>query len=126
MEGKIVMYAGLSKLDGEEQATVRRIVEGSVEEVRRLVKELGKLKVTVKTHHAAGKRKLYILFLAAETDKGVFTVAGSEADIKKSKYFDVATASHKAVEALKWEMKRKLKADMQPWKKRMRLERANG
>ena len=113
----IIKYSGLNKLTGDEQGILKKIINEEFLRVQRLLKEMTDLKIDVKTHDKGGKRKMYVIGIRAIAPTHVFRYNVNEADIKKSPYYDIATASHKAIDALEQEMKHKLKSSTQNWKK---------
>lgn len=117
MVSNIIKYSGLNGLIEEDQITVKNIVEKEFPRIQRLLKNITDLYVDVKTHDKGGKRKLYIIHMRTVSPTKIFAYTPKEIDAKKSDYWDIASATHKAIEALENEIKHKLKSDTENWKK---------
>ncbi len=113
----MIKYNGLDNLTTEEQSELKRIVEKEFPKTERLVKDVESLGVDIKTHDKGGKRKLYMIDLRLISAKKVFNIKAKEADIKKSAYWDIAAASHKAMESLQTEATHAMKSD-DSWNKK--------
>ena len=104
-------YVGLDHLTTEEQRILKRIGSEELPKCERLVDNIEKLKVEVKTHDKGGKRKFFIINLQVVIGKKVFSLQGKEKDVKKSSSCDITSASHHVFDGLQAELKRKVRAD---------------
>lgn len=119
MASNSIRYAGLSKLSSEEQDALKRIMQKESLRITRMIPDRAiDLIVTVKVHNTGGERKRYLVFLRTDAPSRNFAVQTKEIDVKKSGEWDLAIAARKAIEKLAFEVKHKLHADMEPWKKR--------
>ena len=113
-----VEYTGLKLLTEDEQGILRKIIEEEYPKLERFSKGMDTLEVDVKTHDKGGKRKLYLLNVKAVAGEKVYAIRATEKDIQKSPYWDIASATHKAMSHLSDELKHKLKEDIEPWRKK--------
>ena len=117
MASSIIKYSGLNTLNEEEQGTLKGIIEKEQERIKRLLKDITDLHVDVKTHDKGGKRKFYMIHIRAIAPTKNFAYTPKEGDVKKSDYWDITAASHKAIDALEHEIDHKMHTKVENWKK---------
>ena len=110
----IIRYTGLKNLSEEEQFTLKSIMKKHFQKVERLIKDRCELVVTVKTQKKTS-RKRFAIGLRLEAPGMKFTA--KTRDTERGGDWDLTKASHKALNAIYFEVKHRLKTDTQQWKK---------
>lgn len=110
----IIKYSGLKNLDDEEQIILKSIVEKEYPKIQRLIKNVSDIIVNIKTMKKE-TRKRFIISMRLEAPTKIFTIKSK--DTEKGGDWDLAKATHKAVDALYFEVKHRLKSDTEPWKR---------
>lgn len=93
-ESDMIQFVGLKDLEPMEQELVQRISTENFEKIKRMLSNITKLKIQIKTHKKQGKRKKYSIHLQAR-------VPGGPLDVDKSQDYDLARAIHKGFADIK-------------------------
>ncbi|MBN1644892.1 hypothetical protein JW851_02540 [Candidatus Woesearchaeota archaeon] len=93
-DSDILQFVGLKTLEPMEQELVQRISTENFEKIRRMLKNITKVKVQIKTYEKQGKRKKYSIHLQARAP-------GGPLDVDRAQDFDLARAIHKGFADLK-------------------------
>ena len=110
----IVKYSGLKNLSDEEQAALKSIVEKEYPRIQRLIKNSSDLIVHIKTRKK-NTRKRFMISMRLEAPTKMFTTKSR--DTEEGGDWDLIKATHKALNALSFEIKHALKTDTEPWKR---------
>lgn len=113
----IIKYKGLKQLTPQEQETLKTIITKKYPEIKRMIKNITDLKVNIKVHDKEGKRKRYQIFMQAIAPTIIFESKRKETYLKKLSDWDLARATHKAVNKLKKEIEHIMKTEKPAWKK---------
>ncbi len=93
-ESDMLQFVGMKDLEPMEQELVQRISTENFEKIKRMMKNITKVKVQIKTHKRDGKRKKYSIHLQARAP-------GGPLDVDRAQDFDLARAIHKGFSDLK-------------------------
>lgn len=93
-ESDMLQFVGMKDLEPMEQELVQRISTENFEKIKRMMKNITKVKVQIKTHKRDGKRKKYSIHLQARAP-------GGPLDVDRAQDFDLARAIHKGFQDLK-------------------------
>ncbi len=110
----IIKYSGLKDLDAEEQSILKNLIEKEYPRIQRLVKNVSDLIVNVKVSKKQ-TRKRYIISFRLEAPTRMFSVKTKDTEMGGD--WDITKATHKALNALYFEVKHRLKSDTGSWKK---------
>lgn len=93
-ETDLLQFVGLNELEPMEQELVQRVSTENFEKIKRMLKNITKVKVQIKVYDKEGKRKKYSIHIQASS-------ATNELDVDKAQDYDLARAIHKGFEDLK-------------------------
>lgn len=114
MMQNIIKYSGLRDLSEEERVALKSIVEKEYPKIQRMIKNVSDLTIDIKTMKK-DTRKRYMLSCRLEAPTIKFTVKTK--DTEKGGDWDITKATHKALEALQFEIKHRLRTDTESWRK---------
>ncbi len=109
-----IRYIGLKDLDQNEQAILTSIIEKEQPKITRLLKNEAELIVKIKVVKKES-RKRFMISLQLNAPTRPFIVKNRETE--KGGDWDIAKAAHKELNALKYEINHRLKADSPEWKR---------
>ena len=110
----IIKYSGLKNLNEEEQSILKSLVEKDYPRLERMVKNTCDLTVDINTSKKE-TRKRFMISLRLESPAQRFVV--KTRDTEQWGDWDLTKATHKALDALYFEIKHRLKTDTSSWKK---------
>ncbi len=93
-ESDMLQFVGLKTLKPMEQELVQRVSTENFEKIKRMLHNITKVKVQIKTYEKDGKRKKYSIHLQARAP-------GGPLDVDKAQGFDLARTIHKGFADLK-------------------------
>lgn len=110
----IIKYSGLDSLSKDEEKIIKTIVENEYPKIQRQIKNISDLTIHIKTLKKQS-RKRFIISFRLEAPMIKFNVKTK--DTEKGGDWDIAKATHQALNALNFEIKHRLKTDTASWKK---------
>ncbi len=110
----IIKYSGLNNLSEEEQSIVKTIVEKEYPKIQRVIKNISDLTINIKTMKKMTRKRFMINF---KLEAPGIRFNAKTRDTERGGDWDLAKACHKALEGLQFEIKHRLKTDMENWKK---------
>lgn len=115
----VIRYIGLKDLKDDEKNTIRTIIENESYKINRLLPDIQEMVVNIKTLKPEDRKtRRHILNIKVKTPLHLFMAKLGESSLKRSGSHNLTLECHKAMDNLENEIKHKLKADMDTWKKK--------